>query len=162
MSGMKAVSIRVRKRLRSSESSAGGSYQRWDRSSPGENAAECKESDRWGSWRSNAPYGLLSSSFHMVPAVPETAAWWFQCGATRSEVEIDVMKTGPQRMQKNPVKFTELICAFGFSEMAAISMRTKAPHAAGEARRSTATPEPVSSSWAILRGESKPHVTYSS
>lgn len=31
----------------------------------GERVAEFTDSDRWASW-SNAPYGLLSSSFHMV------------------------------------------------------------------------------------------------
>lgn len=30
-----------------------------------ESAAECRESDKWA-WSSNAPYGLLSSSFHIV------------------------------------------------------------------------------------------------
>lgn len=32
----------------------------------GETAPECIESERWPSGRSNAPYGLLSSSFHMA------------------------------------------------------------------------------------------------
>lgn len=32
----------------------------------GETAPECSESDRWPSGRSKAPYGLLSSSFHMI------------------------------------------------------------------------------------------------
>ena len=32
----------------------------------GDAAPECSESDKWPSGRSKAPYGLLSSSFHMM------------------------------------------------------------------------------------------------
>lgn len=35
----------------------------------GETAPECSESDRCPSGRSKAPYGLLSSSFHMIAMV---------------------------------------------------------------------------------------------